>query len=98
MKKTILFTLLFSLFVCFAGMAQDAGPLASNDSFKGRRELRKEMKIKKNSRHNLKKQERKANRKRRKAQGTKFGKEKKKKVKSAPAPAPAATEPEKPKG
>ncbi|MGZ3885611.1 MAG: hypothetical protein ACXVPQ_02785 [Bacteroidia bacterium] len=99
MKKTILCTILFSLFLCFAGMAQDPGPLASNSSFSGRRELRKEMRIKKNERRNLRKQERSAIKKRRKQYGTRFGREKKKKVKVT-APAPASTEPkvEKPKG
>jgi hypothetical protein len=98
MKKTILFTFLFSLFLCFTSLAQDPGPLASNASFKARRELRKEMKIKKNERRNLKKQERKANKKHRKAFGMKFGTSKRKKTKGT-EPAPSK-EPktEKPKG
>ncbi len=60
MKKIIKYALIFSLLFSLKGMAQEPGDsytLADKTTLKGKKESRREKKIKKNSRKNLKKQE-----------------------------------------
>jgi hypothetical protein len=63
MKKTITFLSLLFLLLSFGTYGQGPGDtkaLASNETSKGRRELRKETRVKKNERRNLDKQEKRA--------------------------------------
>jgi hypothetical protein len=98
MKTILKLMLLFSLMFCLEGYAQDPGPLASNNSFKGKRELRKEKKILRSERANTRRNERKVSQSTRDFAGTKFGTHKRpKKNKSKAAPAPTIDK-DKPKG
>jgi len=84
MKKIILLVLFFFLTSYSDGVAQfpgDKKPLASNSSFKGRRELRKEKRIQRKEKKVLKKNERIAKSTQKDVQVSKFGIPRKKKHK-----------------
>lgn len=100
MKTIVKLIVLFSFLFCLKGHAQDPGPMASNSSFKGKRELRKEKRILRSERSHTRSNEHKIGRSTRKFAGTRFGTHKPKKKKAAPAPAvePASPDTDKPKG
>jgi hypothetical protein len=64
MKKSITYIILFVVLFCMQGMAQKPGDtkvLADNKTHSGKRELRRETRVKRHEERNLKKQEHKAN-------------------------------------
>lgn len=80
--KILIPLFLFSGFSTFAQEPGDSRPLADNSTFKGRREIKREKKIKGAERKNAKHQERKAMKKRDYGQKIVIGKRKRGKVKN----------------